>query len=118
MKHTLRNILSLAHRNCGDRYAEIQELAGSLADMISEVYALESSLLRGQKNPSAKSDDFVTYYACIARRRFLSAAEKVLSHVVLEGEPGFARETLSALQETLTDQIATGRRIAARLLTD
>jgi butyryl-CoA dehydrogenase len=115
MKHTLRNILSMAYGSCGERYAEIQELAGAFADMISEVYALESSVLRGQKNPSAKSDDVVMYYACIARQRFLSAAEKVLGHVA-PGQLGSAHESLSALQGTPADQIATGRRIAGRLL--
>jgi butyryl-CoA dehydrogenase len=116
MKGIVRNVLSLAHETFGKRYTDIQELAGAFADMICEVYALESSLLRAQKNASAKSDDFVTYYVCIARRRFLCAAEKVLIHIALEGEPGLAKGILSALPGMPADQIAVGRRIAERLL--
>ena len=118
MKRAVRRILSLALTNCGKGYAEIQELAGTLADMICEVYALESSLLRCRKNPSALGADLVAYYACIARRRFLSAAEKMLSHIAPDEDPGDVDRILSTMRWTPADQIATGRRIAEQMLTD
>ena len=117
MKREVRRIFSLALANYGKGFAEIQELAGAMANLICEVYALESSLLRCQKNPSASRAELVAYYACISRRRFLSAAEKMLSHMTPHDNQAEVALLAAAMQRPPADQIATGRRVAARLLT-
>lgn len=115
MKRATLNSLSRALVKYPNGFESTQEIAGAFADMITEIYALESAVLRTKKNPSADKLDLTVYYAGIARRRFIASAEKIFDHVCpASGEMDVASLKTPA---SFADSITTGQRIASRVLT-
>ncbi|HUI56231.1 MAG TPA: acyl-CoA dehydrogenase family protein [Bryobacteraceae bacterium] len=104
--------------------ADQQEIMGALADCISEVYAMESCLLRAEKlraergEPAARQAIAMTqYYAAKAMQTVELAARKVIG-AVAEGD---MLRTQMAIVRRLAkhepaDTIAIGRRIARHVI--
>jgi alkylation response protein AidB-like acyl-CoA dehydrogenase len=87
-----------------DRLADNQEIVGCLADMVMDVYAIESSLRRAQKAASARSQSAVLM-ADAARAFIYDAMDRIEKN---------ARTALAATAEgdTLATQLAALRRLA------
>ncbi len=90
-----------------DKLAEEQELIAALANMVMEIYAMESSLLRAQKAAADKGESAASALIDAARVFIADAAERV-EH---EG-----RRSLAAVHEgdMLTTQMAVLKRFGKR----
>jgi alkylation response protein AidB-like acyl-CoA dehydrogenase len=90
-----------------EKLAEEQELIGALSNMVMEVYAMESCLLRAQKAAAANGEGATQTMLDAARIFIADAAERV------EHE---ARRALAAVHEgdMLTTQMAVLKRFAKR----
>ncbi len=104
--------------------SEQQEIMAALADSITEVYALESCLLRAEKLRAARGDsaaanaiDMTRYYAARAMRNVEWAARQVIA-ATAEGDALRARTALlrRIARHEPADGFALGRAIAARLI--
>src|SRR6201993_4069000 len=60
-----------------EKLAEEQELIGALANIVMEIYAMESSLLRAQKSAAAKGESAAALMIDAARVFIADAAERV-----------------------------------------
>ena len=94
-----------------EKLADEQELIGALANIVMEIYAMESSLLRGQKSAAAQGESGAATMLDAARVYIHDAAERV------EHE---ARRALAAVHEgdMLTTQLAVLKRFAKHALVD
>ncbi len=94
-----------------EKLADEQELIAALANIVMEVYAMESSLLRAQKAAAAKGEAAANSMIAAARVFIADAAERV------EHE---ARRALAAVHEgdMLTTQMAVLKRFAKRPAVD
>jgi alkylation response protein AidB-like acyl-CoA dehydrogenase len=94
-----------------EKLAEEQELVAALANIVMEVYAMESSLLRAQKAAAAKGESAASVMIDAARVFIADAAERV-DHE--------ARRALAAVDEgdMLTTQIAVLKRFGKRSAVD
>ena len=94
-----------------DRLAEEQELIGALANMVMEIYAMESSLLRAQKSGAARGEQ--------ASGAMMDAA-RVLIHDAAGRVEEEARRALGAVHEgdMLTTQMAVLKRFSKRVPVD
>ncbi|MBZ5701148.1 MAG: acyl-CoA dehydrogenase family protein [Acidobacteriia bacterium] len=94
-----------------EKLAEEQELIAALANIVMEIYAMESSLLRAQKAAGAKGESVAQAMIAAARVFIADAAERV------EHE---ARRALAAVHEgdMLTTQMAVLKRFAKRAAVD
>jgi alkylation response protein AidB-like acyl-CoA dehydrogenase len=94
-----------------EKLAEEQELVAALSNMVMEIYAMESSLLRAQKAANAKGQAAVLPMIDAARVFISDAAERV------EHE---AKRAIAALHEgdMLTTQMSVLRRFAKRAPVD
>ena len=94
-----------------EKLAEEQELIGALANIVMEVYAMESCLLRAQKAAAAKGESAASVMIDAARVFIADAAERV-DHE--------ARRALAAVHEgdMLTTQIAVLKRFGKRSAVD
>jgi alkylation response protein AidB-like acyl-CoA dehydrogenase len=94
-----------------DKLAEEQELIGALSNMVMEIYAMESCLLRAQKAAAAKGEAATQTMADAARVFIADAAERV------EHE---ARRAVTAVNEgdMLTTQMAVLKRFGKRTPVD
>jgi alkylation response protein AidB-like acyl-CoA dehydrogenase len=94
-----------------EKLAEEQELVGALANIVMEVYAMESCLLRAQKAAAAKGESAASVMIDAARVFIADAAERV-DHE--------ARRALAAVHEgdMLTTQIAVLKRFGKRSAVD
>ena len=94
-----------------EKLADEQELIGALANMVMEIYAMESSLLRAQKSAAARGET--------ASRAILDAARVFITDAAgrVENE---ARRALAAVHEgdMLTTQMAVLKRFAKRAPVD
>lgn len=90
-----------------EKLAEEQELVAALANIVMEVYAMESCLLRAQKAAAAKGESSASVMIDAARVFIADAAERV-DHE--------ARRALAAVHEgdMLTTQIAVLKRFGKR----
>src|SRR2546427_3924580 len=90
-----------------EKLADEQELIGALADIVMEIYAMESSLLRAQKAAAAKGESAAQTMIDAARVFIHDAAERV------EHE---AKRAITAVHERdmLTTQMAVLKRFAKR----
>ena len=90
-----------------EKLAEEQELVAALANIVMEVYAMESCLLRAQKAAAAKGESAASVMIDAARVFIADAAERV-DHE--------ARRALAAVHEgdMLTTQIAVLKRFGKR----
>jgi butyryl-CoA dehydrogenase len=104
--------------------ADQQEIMGALADCITEVYAIESCLLRAEKIRAARGDAaarqpvaMTRYYAARAMQTVESSARKVIA-AVAEGD--MLRTQLAILRRLSkaepANTIAIGREIARHVL--
>ena len=90
-----------------EKLAEEQELIGALSNVVMEIYAMESSLLRAQKAAAAKGESAAQTMIDAARVFIHDAAERV------EHE---AKRAITAVHEgdMLTTQMAVLKRFAKR----
>jgi butyryl-CoA dehydrogenase len=90
-----------------EKLAEEQELIGALSNMVMEIYAMESSLLRAQKAAEAKGET-ATRVMIDAARVFISDA---MERVELE-----AKRAIAAVHDgdMLTTQMAVLKRFGKR----
>lgn len=90
-----------------EKLADEQELIGALANVVMEIYAMESSLLRAQKASAAKNDAVSQTMSDAARVFINDAAERI------ERE---ARRALAAVHEgdMLATQMAVLKRFSKR----
>jgi len=94
-----------------EKLAEEQELIGALADIVMEIYAMESSLLRAQKGAASKGEAAAAVMVDAARVFILDAAERV-DHE--------AKRAISAVHEgdMLMTQLAVLKRFGKRPTVD
>jgi alkylation response protein AidB-like acyl-CoA dehydrogenase len=106
----------------GDGLGEQQEVASRLADLVIDVFAMESGVLRGARaadegHPADAKADLALAAVTDATRRIDVGCREVLS-AVAEGAGLYARlgAVRRLLPDALPDAIAVRRRIAERLL--
>jgi alkylation response protein AidB-like acyl-CoA dehydrogenase len=94
-----------------EKLAEEQELIAALANIVMEIYAMESSLLRAQKAAAAKGETAAAVMIDAARVFIADAAERV-DHE--------AKRAIAAVHEgdMLTTQLAVLRRFGKRPVVD
>src|ERR1700726_3017699 len=90
-----------------EKLAEEQELIGALSNMVMEIYAMESCVLRAQKAAGAKGETAASVMIDAARAFVAEAAERV------EHE---AKRAIAAVHEgdVLTTQMAVLKRLGKR----
>jgi alkylation response protein AidB-like acyl-CoA dehydrogenase len=90
-----------------EKLAEEQELIGALSNVVMEIYAMESCLLRAQKAAAAKGES-ATQTMIEAARVFISDAAERVEHE--------AKRAIAAIHEgdMLTTQMAVLKRFAKR----
>ena len=111
-------MLSRARAAYGERLAEEQEVLGHVADLIIEVYALESALLRTEKlltarrAPDAETPaDITRVYAADAADRLTHSAKQIAAALAPDGEP-LLDEVRRFTHHPAYDTVAARRRIA------
>src|SRR5207249_1468790 len=94
-----------------EKLADEQELIGALANMVMEIYAMESSLLRAQKSAAARGEAAAQAILDAARVFITDAAGRVENEV---------RRALAAVHEgdMLTTRMALLKRFAKRAPVD
>jgi alkylation response protein AidB-like acyl-CoA dehydrogenase len=94
-----------------EKLADEQELIGALSNIVMEIYAMESSLLRAQKAAAAKGES-ASQTMIDAARVFISDAAERVEHE--------ARRAIAAIHEgdMLTTQMAVLKRFAKRAPVD
>jgi alkylation response protein AidB-like acyl-CoA dehydrogenase len=94
-----------------EKLADEQELVGALANMVMEIYAMESSLLRAQKSAAHKGETAASVMID-ATRVFISDAAERIDHE--------AKRALAAVHEgdMLTTQLAVLKRFGKRPAVD
>jgi alkylation response protein AidB-like acyl-CoA dehydrogenase len=94
-----------------EKLADEQELIGALSNVVMEIYAMESSLLRAQKAAAAKGES-ATQTMIDAARVFINDAAERVEHE--------AKRAIAAIHEgdMLTTQIAVLKRFAKRAPVD
>jgi len=94
-----------------EKLADEQELIGALSNVVMEIYAMESCLLRGQKAAAAKGES-ATRTMIDAARVFISDAAERVEHE--------AKRAIAAIHEgdMLTTQMAVLKRFAKRAPVD
>jgi butyryl-CoA dehydrogenase len=112
--------LARARVKYGDALAAEQEVLGHVADIIIEVYALESALLRAEKvaasrgaTDAATPADIARVYASDAADRIEHSAKQAAAALAADGdaEP-LLEETRRLARHTTYDTVAARRRIA------
>lgn len=104
-----------------EKLAEEQELIGALANMVMEIYAMESSVLRAQKAAASKGEAAAAVMIDAARAFVADAAERVdheAKRAVAAVHEGDMLMTQMAVlkrfgKRTAVDTIAIRRRVAA-----
>jgi alkylation response protein AidB-like acyl-CoA dehydrogenase len=94
-----------------EKLAEEQELIGALANMVMEIYGMESSLLRAQKAATAKG---------AAATQVMIDAARVFIHDAMERVEHEAKRAVAAVNEgdMLTTQMAVLKRFGKRATID
>jgi alkylation response protein AidB-like acyl-CoA dehydrogenase len=94
-----------------EKLAEQQELIGALANMVMEIYGMESSLLRAQKAAAAKGE---------AGTQVMIDAARVFIHDAMERVEHEAKRAVAAVNEgdMLTTQMAVLKRFGKRAAID
>ena len=108
-----------ASQKFGNDLGEQQEVMGALADILSEVLALESSILRTEKmnKPTSMAVKLTKYYAAHSFRVIEGAAERVLA-AVAEGDMLRTQMTIfrRLSKHEPVNTIALGREISAAMV--
>jgi hypothetical protein len=94
-----------------DKMAEEQELIGALANIVMEIYAMESTLLRTQKAVQARGEQAVSAMVDATRVFLYDASDRIEKD---------ARRALTAVNEgdMVTTQLAVLRRFTRRTPVD
>jgi len=94
-----------------EKLADEQELIGALANMVMEIYGMESSLLRAQKAAAAKGE---------TATQVMSDAARVFIHDAMERVEHEAKRAVAAVNEgdMLTTQMAVLKRFGKRAAID
>jgi alkylation response protein AidB-like acyl-CoA dehydrogenase len=116
--------LGLASEAYGEGLKEEQEVLAHVADIVIEVYAVESALARAEKlaagNPdrAAIATDIARVYASDAADRMAHASKQVLAALTGHGAtaPGLADAVWRLAARPSIDTIAARRRIAAEVI--
>ena len=114
------NLLTRAQDRFGDSLTNEQELCGFVADMIIELYAVESGVLRTEKllgnrdeERCAVSIDITRVYAADAFDRFQHAAKQAANAMPNDSECGALISDIRSLSDQPPfDAVAARRRIA------
>ncbi|MET0647098.1 MAG: acyl-CoA dehydrogenase family protein [Pyrinomonadaceae bacterium] len=112
--------LGLAKETYSERLSEAQEVLGHVADIISEVYALESALLRTEKLVTARGEaaaavpiDIARVYASDAADRMEHSAKQVVAALTDGGDAAQLLEGVRRLtRHAPPNSVAARRRIA------
>jgi butyryl-CoA dehydrogenase len=108
-----------ASQKFGNDLGEQQEVMGALADILSEVLALESAILRTQKmgEPNSIAVKLTKYYAARSFRIVETAAERVLG-AVAEGDMLRTQMTIfrRLAKHEPVNTVALGRDISAAMV--
>jgi butyryl-CoA dehydrogenase len=108
-----------ASQKFGNDLGEQQEVMGALADILSEVLALESSILRTEKmnKPTSIAVKLTKYYAAHSFRVIENSAERVLA-AVAEGDMLRTQMTIfrRLSKHDPVNTIALGREISAAMV--
>src|SRR5271154_6842287 len=108
-----------ASQKFGNDLGEQQEVMGALADILSEVLALESSILRTEKmnKPNSMAVKLTKYYAAHSFRVIEGSAERVLA-AVAEGDMLRTQMTIfrRLSKHEPVNTIALGREISAAMV--
>jgi butyryl-CoA dehydrogenase len=106
-----------ASQRFGNDLAEQQEVMGALADMLAEVLALESAVLRAEKAEAGMAVKLAKYYAAHAFRIVETAAERVLG-AVAEGDMLRTQMTIfrRLAKHDPVNTVALGREISAAMV--
>jgi alkylation response protein AidB-like acyl-CoA dehydrogenase len=108
-----------ASQKFGNDLGEQQEVMGALADILSEVLALESSILRTEKmnKPSSMAVKLTKYYAAHSFRVIEGSAERVLA-AVAEGDMLRTQMTIfrRLSKHEPVNTIALGREISTAMV--
>jgi alkylation response protein AidB-like acyl-CoA dehydrogenase len=118
-KRAAIGLLGLATAAYGDGFKDAQEVQAQIADMIIEVYAIESGAARAEKM-AARGDsrasvaaDAVAVYASEAADRIAAASKQVVAALAAKGaEASLARTIGGLISLEPIDTIAARRRIA------
>jgi alkylation response protein AidB-like acyl-CoA dehydrogenase len=119
-------IFTLGHAQAvhGEALSNEQEVLGHIADIIIEVYALESALLRTEKLISTRGErdcvtpiDITRVYASDAGDRIEHSAKQVVAALVKGDDAGLLfREVRALAHHVAFDTVAARRRIAGSIL--
>jgi alkylation response protein AidB-like acyl-CoA dehydrogenase len=108
-----------ASQKFGNDLGEQQEIMGALADILSEVLALESSILRAEKvnKPNSMAVKLTKYYAAHSFRIIETSAERVLA-AVAEGDMLRTQMTIfrRLSKHEPVNTVALGREISAAMV--
>jgi len=116
-------LLGLASTSCGDGLKDEQELLGEIADIVTEVYAIESGLTRALKMSSRGDSraglaaDIAGVYTSDAADRIAHASSQVVSALTSRGADAALQEAAGQLTAYAgIDRIAARRRVAAAVI--
>jgi alkylation response protein AidB-like acyl-CoA dehydrogenase len=108
-----------ASQKFGNDLGEQQEIMGALADILSEVLALESSILRAEKmnKPNSMAVKLTKYYAAHSFRIVETSAERVLA-AAAEGDMLRTQMTIfrRLAKHEPVNTVALGREISAAMV--
>ncbi len=103
----------------GDSLKDEQEVLGHIADLVIEIYAVESALARTEKTarsrPAAQADvtrDIVRVYAADAADRLTHSAKQVAAALAARGRPRLDGLLAPVSAHVAVDPIAARRRVA------
>jgi len=112
-------LLGAAAATCGDALKDAQEVEAHIADVVIEVYAIESGIARAEKlalrgdRRTSLAGDVVRVYANDAADRVASAARQVAAALTAQGADSSIASAVERLTaHTPVDTIAARRRIA------
>jgi alkylation response protein AidB-like acyl-CoA dehydrogenase len=106
-----------ASQKFGTDLGEQQEVMGALADMLSEVLALESSILRTEKTNKPLTVKLTKYYAAHSFRIIETSAERILA-AVAEGDMLRTQMTIfrRLTKHEPVNTVSLGREISSALV--
>ncbi len=116
-------LLGQAAASCGDGLKDEQELLGEIADIVTEIYAIESGLARALKM-SSRGDtraglaaDIASVYTSDASDRIAHASSQVVSALTSRGADAALAEGAHRLAAYAgIDRIAARRRVAVAVI--
>jgi alkylation response protein AidB-like acyl-CoA dehydrogenase len=122
-KYLAARLLGDAASTYGDEFRDAQEVQGCIADVIIDVYAIESGIARAEKladrsdDRSALARDVVRVYVSEAADRIGAAAKQIVSALTARTGDALLRPHVESLTRyAAADPIAARRRIAQAVI--